>query len=121
MIKLTYKDGVYTIHELSEISGIPTATLRDRLRRGYTIEEAMTPNPIVESVKRFSDESWYEDWIGISTSELYTIYWKWCIRNGYTPLQDKRFTRHIMKLYPTLKVVPMRDKNEKYHRVIRLR
>lgn len=121
MIRLEYKGLTYTVNELSEISGIPSATIRDRLRRGYSINDALSPQPIVDSVKKFCEGSWYEDWIGESTSYLYEIYWKWCIRNGYTPIQSKGFTRQVMKLYPNLKSVPTKDKDGKYSRIIRLR
>lgn len=121
MLNINYKNGVYTINELSELSGIEPPTLRYRLRNGYSIEEAMTPNPIRHSIREFCKDSWYEDWIGMSTSQLYQIYWKWCIKHKYTPLQDKVFTRDVMRLYPILKVVPMKDSSGNYHRVIRLR
>lgn len=121
MINIVYKNNVHTINELSDMSGIPTATLRDRLRRGYTIEEAMSPHPIFNSVKQFCDESWYEDWIDTSTTQLYNVYWEWCIRNEYTPIHCKGFTRQVMKLYPNLKVIPMKDRDGKYHRMIRLK
>ena len=121
MIKVSYKDGLYTINELSDMSGIPAATLRDRLRRGYGVDEAISPHPTFESIKYFCENSWYEDWIDTSTSDLYDIYWKWCIRNEYTPIQFKGFTRQIMKMYPNLKVVPIKDRNGMYHRMIRVR
>ena len=103
------------------MSGIPAATIRDRLRRGYSVEEAISPQPTFDSVKQFCEVSWYEDWIGMSTSNLYHIYWEWCIRNEYTPIHSKGFTRHVMKLYPNLKVIPTKDRDGKYHRIIRLR
>lgn len=120
MIRVTYKDSTHTIHELSEISGIEPATLRDRLRRGYPIEEALKPIPVVDSVKEFCDSSYYLDWIGISTKCLYEIYWKWCIQHGYTAIQIKGFTRQVMSLYPNLKTVPTKKGNSSY-RVIRER
>ena len=106
MLKLKYKDGIYTINELSEMSGIEPFTLRDRLRRGYPIEEAMKETPIRNSVKEFCDASWYEDWIGMSTECLYKIYWKWCISHGYEAVKKQGFMRHIFKIYPNLKTVP---------------
>jgi hypothetical protein len=121
MLNIVYKNNTYHINDLSDMSGIPSATIRDRLRRGYTIEDAIAPNPTFKSVREFCEVSWYEDWIGISTAQLYNIYWEWCIRNGYSPIQSKGFTRQVMKLYPNLKVVPMKDKDGKYHRMIRVR
>lgn len=106
MIRLTYKDSVYTIQELSEMSGIEPATLRNRLRRGYTAEEAVRPIPIADSVKEFCEASYWHDWIGHSTAELYEVYWRWCRAYLYTPLNIKAFTRQIMGIYPNLKTVP---------------
>lgn len=106
MIRLKYRDSTYTINELSEISGIPVHTLRERLRRGYTPEEAVRPIPISDSVKEFCESSYWYDWIGMSTAYLHEIYWRWCIQHGYHPIHIKGFTRQLMKMYPNLKTVP---------------
>ena len=103
-----YKGKIYNIEELSFMSGIEKATLRERLRCGYSVEEAMSLSPIKDSVKEFCESSWYEDWIGMSTKYLHEIYFKWCISNGHTPLGQQGFTRQILKLYPQLKTVPTR-------------
>ena len=116
----SYKDKVVTIKELSEISGIAPPTLRDRLRRGYSVEQAIRTQPLDDSVVEFSESSWYGDWIGMSTSYLHEIYFKWCISNGHTPINIKGFTRQIMQMHPNLKTVPTRRKHE-CHRVIRER
>ena len=73
MAKYDFKGSWYTPNELSEMSGIPAHTLRDRLRRGYSIEEAITAVPTQTSVKEFCDASLWEDWIGMSMSDLYEI------------------------------------------------
>lgn len=106
MIRLQYKDQWYTVNELSEMSGIAPATIRDRLRRGYPVEQAIKPVAANESVERFSEASWYGDWIGMQINDLHKIYWKWCISNGYTALQKQPFSRQLMSLYPMLKTVP---------------
>jgi hypothetical protein len=103
-----YRGKLLTIDELSSMSGIERATIRDRIRRGYSVEQAMSICPVHDSVKEFCESSWYEDWIGMSTKYLYAIYWKWCIEHGYTALQHQGFTRQILKLYPQLKTVPTR-------------
>lgn len=103
-----YKDQMVTINELSEISGIAPATIRDRIRRGYTVEEAVQIVPTNVGVREFCESSWYEDWIGVSTKYLHTIYWKWCIEHGYEPLNQQAMTRQILKMYPQLKTVPTR-------------
>lgn len=110
----------YTPNELSEMSGIAPHTIRDRLRRGYTVEEAVKIKATQESVKEFCDASWYEDWIGMSVSGLHEIYWKWCIENGYKPIQKQGFSRQIIGMYPQLKTVPTKL-GDKCGRVIRLR
>ena len=103
-----YKGKMYTIEELSFMSGIERATIRDRIRRGYSVEEALQITPIHESVREFCYSSLYEDWIGMSTKYLHEIYFKWCISNEYTPINQQAFTRQILKLYPNLKTVPTR-------------
>lgn len=110
----------YTPKELSEISGIPAHTIRDRLRRGYSVEESIKVVATQESVKEFSAASWYEDWLGMSINDLYKIYWKWCIQHGYTAIQIQGFSRQILGMYPMLKIVPTK-KGERYYRIIRLR
>ena len=115
-----YKEQSYTVNQLSEMSGIAPHTLRDRLRRGYSVEEAIKPKPTDDSIKQFCESSWYQDWIGMSTSYLYKIYWKWSVSNGYTPVHIKGFTRQIMSMYPNLKTVPTRKKHECF-RIIRER
>lgn len=109
----------YTPDQLSDMTGIPAHTIRDRLRRGYPITEAIKDNPIHESVSEFCYSSCHDDWIGMSINNLHKIYWKWCVSNEYTPIQIQGFSRQIMKLYP-LKVVPTRQ-GDKYNRIIRRR
>ena len=108
---LEYNGKAYTIEELAFMSGVEKATLRDRLRRGYSVEEAMSMSPIQDSIKEFCESSWYEDWIGMSTKYLHEIYFKWCISHGYKPIQQQGFTRQILKMYPQLKAVPTRKEN----------
>ena len=112
--------NLYTIKELAGISGIKEATIRDRLRRGYPIEQAIKITATNESVEQFCEASWWEDWIGMPITYLYEIYWKWCIENRYTALQKQGFSRQIMSVYPMLKTVPTK-RGDKCHRVIRLR
>lgn len=110
----------YTPNELSEISGIPAHTIRDRLRRGYSVEEAVKLVATQDSVKEFTESSWYEDWIGMSMNDLHEIYWKWCVSHGYTPIQKQGFSRQLLGMYPMLKTVPTK-KGDKCFRIIRLR
>lgn len=110
----------YTLNQLSEISGIPPHTIRDRLRRGYSVEEAVKVVATQDSVKEFGESSWYEDWIGMSINDLHKIYWKWCIEHGYTPIQKQGFSRQLLSMYPMLKTVPTK-KGDKCLRIIRLR
>ena len=117
---LEYRGKFYTIKELSELSGIAPATLRDRLRRGYSVEQAVRPVVTTDSVEQFVEASWWEDWIGMSINALHEIYWRWCVSNGYTPLPKQPFSRHLMQLNPQLKTVPSRV-NKRCLRVIRLR
>lgn len=111
MKRYAYQGRMLTVNELAEISGVLPHTLRDRLRRGYPIEQAVKPSPIHESVEQFCEASCWEDWIGISISDLYGIYWKWCIQHGYSASSKQGFSRHINTLYPHLKTVPTQKIN----------
>ena len=115
-----YKGFVYTINELSEMSGIAPATLRDRFRRGYSVEQAVRPVTTCDSVEQFNEASHWEDWIGMPVRDLYQIYWKWCMSNGHTPAPIQGFSRHLFALNPWLKTVPNRRGNKSF-RVIRKR
>lgn len=118
-----YNGKCMTVKELAEMSGIPPHTLRDRFRRGYSVEQAIKPLPTHDSVQEFCDSSWYRDWIGMSTNELHSLYWTWCISTGYEPVGIKSFSRQIFKIYPNLKTVPSKKGHGKagMHRVIRER
>ena len=120
MAKYHFNDNFYTIDELSEMSGILPHTIRDRLRRGYPVEEAVKVTATNESVKEFSAASLWEDWIGMSISDLYDIYWKWAMSHGYSPTSKQGFSRHLMQMYPMLKTVPTKS-GDKYARIIRMR
>lgn len=120
MAKYNINGHWYTPSELSEMSGIPAHTIRDRLRRGYTIEEAIKPIATQESIREFCESSYWKDWIGLSISYLFEIYWKWCVSHGYTPIQKQGFSRQIMSMYPMLKTVPTK-RDDKCYRVIRMR
>lgn len=109
----------YTIKELSEISGIKCHTIRDRVRRGYSIEEAIKVAPTNEGVKEFCEASYWGDWVGMPISDLYGVYWKWCLSNGFTPLQIRGFSRQLFKMYPNLKTVPTAVQDGRYYRIIR--
>mgnify|MGYP003291541627 CR=1 FL=1 len=108
MAKYELNGHWYTPNELSEISGIAAPTIRDRLRRGYTVEEAIKMVAVSSSVEEFSEASWWKDWIGMATSDLHKIYKEWCVQNGYTPLTKQGFSRQLFKMFPNLKTVPTR-------------
>ena len=110
----------YTPAELSEMSGIKCHTIRDRLRRGYSVEEAIKIVSTQDSVKEFGEASYYPDWVGMSMNALHEIYWSWCISNGYTPLQKQGFSRQLLAMYPMLKTVPTK-REDRCYRIIRLR
>ena len=120
MAKYFYKERWYTPNELSELSGIAAHTIRDRLRRGFSVEEAVKSVATHDSIKEFCEASWYEDWLGMSVSDLHEIYWKWCVSHGYTPIQKQGFSRQLLGMYPMLKTVPTKIGN-KCSRIIRLR
>ena len=120
MAKYEFKGHWYTPNELSEMSGIPAHTIRDRLRRGYSSEEAIKVTAIHDSVKEFCAASLWEDWIGMPMSDLFETYWRWSIQHGYSTLQVQGFSRQLLSMYPMLKTVPTK-KGNKCQRIIRMR
>lgn len=120
MNRYCLNDCWYTPNELAEISGLDAHTLRDRIRRGYSVEEAIKPMPMHTSVREFADASYWEDWIGMSISDLHTIYWKWCVSHELSPISKQGFSRQLMTMYPQLKIVPIKRAG-RCHRVIRLK
>jgi hypothetical protein len=113
-----YRDGWYTLAELAEKSGISVHAIRYRLHNGYSLEEALNDRPMFESVKDFIDDSYYGDWVGKSTTDLYEIYWKWCKGNLYEPCSQHSFVKQVMEFHPMLKLVPTKL-NGKSRRIIR--
>lgn len=120
MARYDFNGKWYTPTELSEISGVKAHTIRDRLRRGYSVEEAIKVTAINDSVKEFTAASWWEDWIGMPISDLFKIYWRWSISKGYSPLQIQGFSRQLMSMYPMLKIIPTK-RGDKCFRIIRMR
>jgi hypothetical protein len=120
MAKYEYKGSWYTPNQLSEMCGIPAHTIRDRLRRGYSIEESIKVVATQDSVKEFCAASLWEDWIGMPINDLFKIYWRWSVSHGYTPLQIQGFSRQLMSMYPMLKTVPTKC-GDKCVRIIRLK
>jgi hypothetical protein len=115
-----YNGTAYTVNQLSEMSGIAPATIRDRIRRGYSVEQAIKMTAANDSVEQFNQASWWEDWIGMPISDLHKIYYKWCVSNEYTPIAIQGFSRHLMALNPWLKTIPIKQ-GGKSQRVIRKR
>ena len=110
----------YCVNELAEISGIRPHTIRARLRCGYPVEEAIKEMPTHTSVVEFCAASLWEDWIDKPMSSVHEIYYNWCIKHSYSPISIQLFSRQIMRMYPMLKVIPIK-KDYKSYKVIRRR
>jgi hypothetical protein len=115
-----YKGVSWTIAELAHLSGLAPATIRDRIRRGYSVEQAIRPVAANDTVEQFNEASSWEDWIGMPINDLYTIYWNWCVSRELTPIPKQGFSRHLFALNPWLKTVPTKRGNKSY-RIIRKR
>ena len=120
MARYNFNGQWYTPDELAEMSGVKAHTIRDRLRRGYPVEEAIKVTATQDSVREFGAASYYMDWVGMSISDLFEIYWRWSIQNGYSPLQKQGFSRQLMQIYPMLKTVPTK-RGDRCYRIVRLR
>lgn len=119
-----YNDQVFTGKQLAEFTGVSYTTLMERIKRGYTVEEAVeSAQKIPESIQAFTEASDYHDWAGLVNSELYKIYRDWCARNDQEPESSVHFTRCIKRIYPNIRIVPTRLNRYgeiSYKRVIRV-
>lgn len=84
MKNYVYKGKYYNIHELSELSGVKYSTLCERLKNGYSVEEAVALDTrIPDSILEFDSASDYKDWDGMINEELYGDYRQWCSNNDF--------------------------------------
>lgn len=119
-----YKGKMYTLSELSKLSGVKYTTLVERLNRGYTVEQAISDHSkISDSVQSFVDASTPSDWDGLPNEELYKLYRNWCLRNDFQSESQVHFSRCLRRLVANLRIVPSRVKsygNVMYKRLIRI-
>ena len=119
-----YKGKMYTLSELSKLSGVKYTTLAERLNRGYTVQQAISDHAkISDSVQGFVDASTPSDWDGLPNEELYKLYRNWCLRNDFQPESQVHFSRCLRRLVANLRIVPSRVKsygNVMYKRLIRI-
>jgi uncharacterized protein YjcR len=68
--KIFYKDRDYTVRELSEKYGVRIRTLRDRLRNGWNLEEALTTDI---NVKRTNQSPYVPSFQQVKRGKTYKI------------------------------------------------
>lgn len=124
MRNYVYKGKYYNVRELSELSGVKYSTLCERLKNGYSVEEAIALDTrIPDSILEFDSASDYKDWDGMINEELYGDYRQWCSNNDFFPESHIHFTKCIKRIHPNIRVVPSRLKKYDgvvYKRVIRV-
>ena len=106
MKRYYYQGEMRTVKEIATIARMDYRLLINRLYMGYPVEEAVTDNPLRESVKGFFDASMWEDWVDKSTDEVYTVYWRWCIKESFDPESKLAFVKSMKNVYPWLTVKP---------------
>ena len=119
MNKYEYKGVLYTVNELSDISGIQPATIRQRLRSGYDLTNALKFRPVHTSVEIFTEASHWRDWEGQTINDIYQVYCDWCNKHLYRLVPKQTFGKEIKMLFPIYTVPAFR--NGEYCRVIRFR
>jgi hypothetical protein len=67
-------------------------------------------NPVLTSVDDFIEASDWNDWIDEYTQDVYTIYWRWCIKEELQPETKVVFMRRVLAEYSELKSVPYKGK-----------
>lgn len=110
MKRYYYRDNWYTVKEIASMTGVEYVRLLQRLYNGYSIEQAVTDNPLRESVLEFFQASHWEDWVDETSDAVYTIYWQWCVKHGHNPECKNVFMKSVRQCYPQLTTVPNRGK-----------
>ena len=88
------------------MSGLSVSLIRKRLLKGYSVEQSLRDNPIHDSVAAFDEASYWGDWIGLSSKQLYQRYWKWCVSNDWKPVSHRTLVTQLLPKY-NLHTVPM--------------
>lgn len=125
MKQYLYNGQLYSGKELAELSGVKYTTLMERIKRGYSVEEAIADGTRVpESILVFCDEYDPADWNGLENGQLYMTYRAWCIENNYIPETQVHFSRSLKRqLGERYHIVPTRVTTDgviKYKRLIRI-
>lgn len=116
MKRYYYRDEWHTVKEIADMTGVDYKKLLQRLYNGYDVEQAVTENPLRESVMAFFHASHWEDWIDMTSDAVYTIYWQWCIRHDHNPESKNVFMKSLKKSYSRLTTVPKNGK--RYIRIL---
>lgn len=124
MKKLLYKGNLYTGKELADFTGVKYTTLMERLRRGYTVEEAVADESrIPASVQAFVDEYDVMSLNGQTCKEVFNTYRCFCVIHHLIPETQVHFGKSIKRLLPNFRMVPtrvVRDGVVKYERITRV-
>ena len=72
--------------------------------------KAKLSDPKYTNIDEFIEASDWTDWINQYTEDVYTIYWKWCTKNGYNTASKITFMRRVLDAFPELKSVPWNGK-----------
>lgn len=102
MLKIEYCGKEYTVHELSELSGIDEANIRHRLREDYDIEEVLSQTPVKRTIKEYMNTHDWHDWVNKTTETVYKEYFRYCIDNRNAPENKQTFVKGIVGKYPWL-------------------
>ena len=94
---INFNGHAYNVRQLADQAGLPYNTIWNRLKNGYTPEEAMRQPLIANSVLEFIEADDPSSWDGETTFDVWERYERWCYKEdvGYLPLTFQTFVRQI--------------------------
>lgn len=112
MILFEYNGQARTAKGLCDEFGVPYQTFKTRIKKGYTVEQALgLKSRVDDSMISFVSDSDVKSWDGLTMMQLFDKYSKWCIKKGYTAVSKSKFTHNIRSLVPTLETKVKRIKS----------
>ena len=69
-------------------------------------------DPKFTSIDKFIEASDWNDWVDQYTQDVYLIYWRWCLKEGFEPESKVMFMRRVLEEYPDLKSIPYHGKRK---------
>lgn len=100
-----------TVKEIAAETGVGYKLLLQRLGNGYSLDQAVTANPMQDSILHWLGGKSPHDFVDESTEDVYAEYWQWCVKHDFHPVGKSHLMKAIRKAYPDdLKIIPYKGK-----------